>query len=35
VVVTIESEIVKKLLIDTIRIDTSKWKFNRDEISCG
>lgn len=32
VVVTIESEIEKKLMIDTISIDTSKWKFNRDEI---
>lgn len=32
VVVKIESEIEKKLMIDTIRIDTSKWKFNRDEI---
>lgn len=31
-VVTIESEIEKKLMIDTISIDTSKWKFNRDEI---
>ena len=35
VVVKIESEIEKKLMIDSIRIDTSKWKFNRDEISCG
>lgn len=32
VVVRIESEIEKKLMLDTIRIDTSKWKFNRDEI---
>jgi predicted Zn-dependent protease with MMP-like domain len=32
VVVKIESEIEKRLMIDTIRIDTSKWKFNRDEI---
>lgn len=32
VVVKIESEIEKKLKIDTIRIDTLKWKFNRDEI---
>jgi hypothetical protein len=32
VVVKLESEIEKKLMIDTIRIDTSKWKFNRDEI---
>lgn len=32
VVVKIESELGKKLMIDTIRIDTSKWKFNRDEI---
>ena len=32
VVVKIESEIEKKLMIDSIRIDTSKWKFNRDEI---
>jgi len=31
VVVKIESEIEKKLMIDTIRIDTTKWKFNRDE----
>ena len=32
VVVKIESEVEKKLMIDSIRIDTSKWKFNRDEI---
>jgi len=32
VVVKIESEIEKKLMIDTVGIDTSKWKFNRDEI---
>ena len=35
VVVKIDSEIEKKLMLDTIRIDTTKWKFNRDEISCG
>jgi hypothetical protein len=32
VVVKIESAIEKKLMIDTIKIDTTKWKFNRDEI---
>ena len=32
VVVKVENEIAKKLLIDTIRIDTTKWKFNREEI---
>ncbi len=32
VVVTVESEIEKKLMIDTIKIDTTQWKFNRDEI---
>ena len=32
VVVKIESEVEKKLMIDSIKIDTSKWKFNRDEI---
>ncbi len=32
VVVKIESEIEKKLMSDTIRTDTTKWKFNRDEI---
>ena len=31
VVVKIENEIEKKLMIDSIKIDTSKWKFNRDE----
>ena len=32
VVVKIESGVVKKLMLDSIKIDTSKWKFNRDEI---
>jgi predicted Zn-dependent protease with MMP-like domain len=32
VVIKVENEIAKKLLIDTIRIDTTKWKFNREEI---
>ncbi len=32
VLVRIESKIEKKLLIDTIKIDTKKWKFNREEI---
>jgi len=32
VVVKVENEIAKKLLIDTVRIDTTKWKFNREEI---
>jgi predicted Zn-dependent protease with MMP-like domain len=32
VVVKVESEIQNKLMIDTIKIDTSKWKFNRDEV---
>jgi predicted Zn-dependent protease with MMP-like domain len=31
VVVKIE-EIEKKLLVDTIKVDTRKWKFNREEI---
>jgi len=32
VFVTVESEIEKKLMIDTIKIDTTQWKFNREEI---
>lgn len=32
VVVTVETEIKKKLLIDTIKIDTTKWRFNRGDI---
>lgn len=32
VVVKVESEIEKKLLTNTIKIDTKAWKFNRDEI---
>ncbi len=32
VVVKIESDIRRKLMIDTVKIDTSKWKFNRVEI---
>ncbi|MEW6418839.1 MAG: hypothetical protein AB1480_12080 [Nitrospirota bacterium] len=32
VTVKIANEIAKKLMIDTIKVDTKKWKFNRDEI---
>lgn len=32
VIVKVDSEITKKLLIDSIKIDTTKWKFNREEI---
>ncbi|MFZ3090223.1 MAG: hypothetical protein WA240_06355 [Nitrospirota bacterium] len=32
VVVRVESEIEKKLLIDTIKIDTKEWKFDREAI---
>ncbi|MBI4690052.1 MAG: hypothetical protein HY754_07265 [Nitrospirae bacterium] len=32
VVVRLEDEIEKKLLLETIKIDTIKWKFNREEI---
>jgi len=30
--VRLENEIVKKLLIDRVKIDTRQWKFNREEI---
>jgi hypothetical protein len=32
VVVRVESDIEKKLMTDTIKVDTRKWKFNREEI---
>ena len=32
VVVRIDSDIHRKLMIDTVKIDTTKWKFNREEI---
>lgn len=32
VIVRTENEIASKLLIDSIKIDTTKWKFNREEI---
>lgn len=32
VIIRIESEIEKKLLSDTIKIDTLSWKFRREEI---
>jgi len=32
VVVKIEMDIEEKLLIDKINIDTTSWKFDRDEI---
>ncbi len=32
VVVRLEDEIAKKLLIDEVKIDTRQWKFNREEI---
>ena len=32
VVVQTEDELTKKLLFDTIKIDTTKWKFCREEI---
>ena len=30
IVVKTESEVSKRLLIDKIKIDTTKWKFNRE-----
>jgi very-short-patch-repair endonuclease len=30
--VRLENEIVKKLLIDCVKVDTRQWKFNREEI---
>ena len=32
VIVKVESEVERKLLINIIKVDTTKWKFNRDEI---
>ena len=32
VAVKIEMDIEKKMLIDTIKIDTTSWKFDRDEM---
>lgn len=32
IVITVSDEIEQKLLIDNVKIDTKKWKFNRDEI---
>lgn len=32
IVVKTESEVSKRLLMDKIQIDTTKWKFNREEI---
>ncbi len=32
VIVKTEREITAKLMIDAIKIDTTKWKFNREEI---
>ena len=32
VIVKTEDEIPKKLMIDSIKIDTARWKFNREEI---
>jgi hypothetical protein len=32
VTVSLANEIEKKLMLDIIKIDTKKWKFNRDEI---
>ena len=32
VIIRIENEIEKKLLSDTIKIDTLSWKFRREEI---
>ncbi len=32
VVVRLEDEVVKNLLIDKVKIDTTEWKFNREEI---
>jgi hypothetical protein len=32
VVVNLENEAAKKLMTDVIKIDTTKWRFNREEI---
>jgi len=32
VTVSIANEIEERLMLDIIKIDTKKWKFNRDEI---
>ncbi len=32
VIVKTEDEITTKLMIDSIKIDTTRWKFNREEI---
>jgi len=32
VIVRTENEITSKLMIDSIKINTAKWKFNREEI---
>ncbi|MBI5678099.1 MAG: hypothetical protein HZC52_06340 [Planctomycetes bacterium] len=32
VIVKTEDEIMTKLMIDSIKIDTARWKFNREEI---
>lgn len=32
VIVKTEDEITKKLMINSIKIDTTRWKFNREEI---
>lgn len=32
IVITVSDDIEKKLLIDNVKIDTKKWKFNREEI---
>ncbi len=32
VIVKTDNEITAKLMIDSIKIDTTRWKFNREEI---
>ena len=35
VIVKTDNEITAKLMIDSIKIDTTRWKFNREEIYGG
>ena len=32
VVIRLDNQIAKKLLIDRVKIDTTQWKFSREEI---
>ncbi len=35
ILIRLKEEIEKELLADKIKIDTTKWKFNREEIYAG